>query len=60
MSVAIWSYTLLEHYMKASFLLQMTHVVSMHTEEYEINQLVKNDALSKMLKQCVTPNGNPH
>ena len=32
----------------------------MHTEEYDITQLIKTDNIGKMSQQHVTPIGNPH
>jgi hypothetical protein len=32
----------------------------MHTEEYDVLEWVKNDNANIILKQHVTPNGNPH
>ena len=42
------------------FLTQINQVVSIHTKEYDISYLVKNDIIGKMLHQHVTPNHNPH
>ena len=32
----------------------------MHTEEYDMTQLVRNDNVGDKFQQHVTPNGNPH